>query len=281
MKITESKLKEIIVEEVSINVIKEEVKLVIKELNLNLTNDQLLLLEKTVLDQIKSAAKRFALPIWAVAALGFGSEIADRESMEAEATAMAASKIKKAVTIGQEYNEARLEALKKAIEAAGREGKVPPDLLNDLGLKQSAEDSKNIRIGLLDKDYVQKGNFLLNPGDKYIQSFEDGKLTAIPLIYVPYESLPDGYRDTFTGGATKEDLHQHYMTQDVQDLGQMVDDLKRWGSEGLAQYVTVQTPDGPAKLLQTGYSVALDALMQKNANRGAKGKDMYKPELYQ
>jgi hypothetical protein len=281
MKITESKLKEIIVEEVSINVIKEEVRLVIKELNLNLTNEQLLLLEKTVLDQIKSAAKRFALPIWAVAALGFGSEIADRESMEAEATAMAASKIKKAVTIGQEYNEARLEALKKAIEAAGREGKVPPDLLNDLGLKQSAEDSKNIRIGLLDKDYVQKGNFLLNPGDKYIQSFEDGKLTAIPLIYVPYESLPDGYRDTFTGGATKEDLHQHYMTQDVQDLGKMVDDLKRWGSEGLAQYVTVQTPDGPAKLLQTGYSVALDALMQKNANRGAKGKDMYKPELYQ
>ena len=281
MKITESRLKKIIVEEISISFIKEEINLVVEELNIELTEEQLILLEKTVLDQIKKAAKRFALPIWAVALLGFGSEIADRESMESEASAMAASRIKQAVKIGNEYSDARLDALKKAIKAAGREGKVPPDLLADLGLEQSADDAKDIRMGILDKDFVQKGKFLMNPGNQYVQSFEDGQATALPLIYVPYEVLPDGYRDTFTGGATKEDLHNFYMKQSVQDLGKMVDDMKQWGSEGQAQYVTVQTPDGPAKLLTTSYSVALDALMQKNADRGAKGKDMYKPELYQ
>ena len=281
MKITESRLKKIIVEEISISFIKEEINLVVEELNIELTEEQLILLEKTVLDQIKKAAKRFALPIWAVALLGFGSEIADRESMESEASAMAASRIKQAVKIGNEYSDARLDALKKAIKAAGREGKVPPDLLADLGLEQSADDAKDIRMGILDKDFVQKGKFLMNPGNQYVQSFEGGQATALPLIYVPYEVLPDGYRDTFTGGATKEDLHNFYMKQSVQDLGKMVDDMKQWGSEGQAQYVTVQTPDGPAKLLTTSYSVALDALMQKNADRGAKGKDMYKPELYQ
>ena len=281
MKITESKLKQIIIEEVSINLIKDEIRLVVEELNLNFTEKQLLIFQETVLDKIKKAAKKYALPIWAVAALGFGSEIADRESMESEASAMAASRIKQAVKIGNEYSKARLDALKSAIDAAGREGKVPPDLLADLGLEQSPDDAKDIRMGILDKDFVQKGKFLMNPGNQYVQSFEGGQATALPLIYVPYEVLPDGYRDTFTGGATKEDLHNFYMKQSVQDLGKMVDDLKQWGSEGQAQYVTVQTPDGPAKLLTTSYSVALDALMQKNADRGAKGKDMYKPELYQ
>jgi hypothetical protein len=281
MQISEAKLNRIIREEVALQVIKQTISEVVLEMHLNLTEQQTLLFEETVLDQIKKAAKKYALPIWAVAALGFGSELLDRESMEAEATAMAASKIKKAIQIGGEYEQARLDALKKAIKSAGYEGEVPPDLLADLGLEQSAEDAKDIRINILDREFVRKGKFLVNPGNQHVQSFEDGQVTALPLIYVPYEVLPDGYRDTFTGGATKEDLHNFYIKQDVQDLGKMVDDMKRWGSEGQAQYVTVQTPEGPAKLLTSSYSIALDALMQKNANRGVKDKDTYKPELYQ
>lgn len=281
MQISEAKLNRIIREEIGLRIVKQTISEVVFEMQLGLTEEQTLLFEETVLDKIKKGAKKYALPIWAVAAIGFGSEIADRESMEAEATAMTASRIKQAVQIGSEYNDARMGALKKAIEAAGREGKVPPDLLSDLGIEQSADDAKDIRMGILDKEFVQKGKYLVNPGNQHVQSFEGGQVSALPLIYVPYEALPDGHRDTFTGGAAKEDLHNFYMKQSVQDLGKMVDDMKQWGSEGQAQYVTVQTPEGPAKLLTTSYSIALDALMQKNANRGAKGKDMYKPELYQ
>jgi len=281
MQISEAKLSRIIREEIALRIVKQTISEVVSEMQLGLTEQQALLFEETVLDKIKKAAKKYALPIWAVAALGFGSELADRESMEAEATAMAASKIKKAIKIGGEYEQARLDALKDAIQSAGREGKVPPDLLADLGLEQSADDAKDIRVNILDREFVRKGKFLVNPGNKHVQSFEDGQATALPLIYVPYEVLPDGYRDTFTGGATKEDLQNFYMRMDVESLGKMVDDMKQWGSEGQAQFVTVRTPDGPAKLLTSSYSIALDALMQKNADRGSKGKDTYKPELYQ
>lgn len=281
MKINEIKLKQIIVEELHERIVRDEIRIVIEEMNLGLSKEQAMLLEKTVMDQIKSAAARFSLPIFLVAAIGFGSEIADRESMESEASAMAASRIKQAVQIGSEYDEARRDALKDAIKKAGLEGKVPPDLLADLGLEQSPDDAKDIRMGILDKEFVQKGKYLVNPGNQHVQSFEGGQATALPLIYVPYDVLPDGHRDTFTGGAPKEDLRNFYMKQSVEDLGKMVDNMKQWGSEGQAQYVTVQTPEGPAKLLTTSYSIALDALMQKNADRGAKGKNTYKPELYQ
>ena len=281
MIITEARLKEIITEEVAINIISNEIRSVIEEMNLGLSKEEAMLIEKTVMDQIKSAAARFSLPIFLVAAIGFGSEIADRESMESEASAMAASRIKQAVQIGSDYDEARRSALKDAIKKAGLEGKVPPDLLADLGIEQSADDAKDIRMGILDKEFVQKGKYLVNPGNQHVQSFEGGEATALPLIYIPYEVLPDGHRDTFTGGAPKEELRNFYMKQSVQDLGKMVDNMKQWGSEGQAQYVTVQTPEGPAKLLTTSYSIALDALMKKNAERGAKGKDTYKPELYQ
>ena len=284
MRITESKLRQIIREEVVCKAITEEIRSVITEMNLGLSVEEVLLLEKTVMDQIKSAASRYAIPIWAVAALGFGSEIADRESMEAEATAMSASRIKQAVSIGSEYEEARLQALKRAIKNAGLEGKLPPDLMSDLGLTPSPDKARDIRGDILDTEYIQQGKYLTHVGDAHTNAVIDGKLVGVPLVYIPYEALPDGYKDTFTGGAEKEDLHHSYLTMDIQDLGTRVDNLAVWGTEGQGQFKTVYL-DGdksqPAKLLPTSYSAALDALMQKNASRGSKDKDMYNPTLYQ
>ena len=132
MQISENRLRHIVREEVTLRIIKETISEVVSEMQLGLTEQQIPLFEETVLDKIKKGAKKYALPIWAVAAIGFGSEIADRESMEAEATAMTASRIKKAIKIGAEYEQARLDALKDAIKKAGLEGRVPPDLLADL-----------------------------------------------------------------------------------------------------------------------------------------------------
>ena len=281
MKLTESRLKQIIREEVELRVVNQAITAAITEMQLGLSQEQQTLLEQTVMDQIKKAAKKYALPIFAVALIGFGSELADRESMEAEASAMTASRINKAVSIGQEYEEARLGALKKAIEAAGREGKIPPDLMNDLGLTPSPDKARDIRGNILDTEYVQKGKYLTHPGDAGVDTVIDGKLVNVPLIYVPYEALPDGYKDTFTGGAEKEDLHRSYITMDIQDLGTRVDNLGVWGTEGQGAFKTVYVDGQPAKLLPTSYSAALDALMQKNADRGAKGKNTYNPTLYQ
>tara|TARA_Y100000592_G_C5440634_1_gene303194 strand:- start:423 stop:1277 length:855 start_codon:yes stop_codon:yes gene_type:complete len=284
MIITESRLKEIITEEVAINIIGNEIRSVIKEMNLGLSKQQAMLIEKTVMDQIKDAAAKYSLPIFLVAAIGFGSEIADRESMESEASAMAASRIKQAVQIGAEYEEARLQALKDAIKKAGLEGKIPPDLLSDLNVDQSPDEARDIRGDILDTEYVQKGKYLEHPADLHTNALVDGEVVAVPLVYVPYETLPDGYRDTFTGGAKKEDLQNSYLRMDIERLGKTVEDVKNFGTHGLGEFDLVYL-DGdeskPAKLLPTSFSAALDALMQKNADRGVKGKDTYKPELYQ
>ena len=158
------------------------------------------------------------------------------------------------------------------------------ELSNDLGLTPASGKGRDIRVDILDTDYIQQGKYLTHPGDAHINAVIDGKLVGVPLVYIPYEALPDGYKDTFTGGAEKEDLHHSYLTMDIQDLGTRVDNLAVWGTEGQGQFKTVYL-DGdksqPAKLLPTSYSAALDALMQKNASRGSKDKDMYNPTLYQ
>ena len=136
----------------------------------------------------------------------------------------------------------------------------------------------------MDTEYVQKGKYLEHPADLHTNALVDGEVVAVPLVYVPYETLPDGYRDTFTGGAKKEDLQNSYLRMDIERLGKTVEDVKNFGTHGLGEFDLVYL-DGdeskPAKLLPTSFSAALDALMQKNADRGVKGKDTYKPELYQ
>ena len=76
MIITETRLKQIIREEIELRIVKETISEVVSELQLNLTEEQRLILEKTLLDQIKSAAKRAALPIGVMAALAFGLQVA-------------------------------------------------------------------------------------------------------------------------------------------------------------------------------------------------------------
>ena len=52
MRITESRLKLIIREEIELRIVKNTINEVINEMQLNLTEEQRLLLEKTVLDQM-------------------------------------------------------------------------------------------------------------------------------------------------------------------------------------------------------------------------------------
>ena len=73
MRIEEAKLRHILTEEIREIIVLNEIRQVINEMDLNLTEEQRLILEKSVLDTIKSAAKKAALPITVMAALAFGS----------------------------------------------------------------------------------------------------------------------------------------------------------------------------------------------------------------
>ncbi len=262
MRINEAKLRHILTEQIQEIIVLNEIKQVIVEMDLNLTEEQRLILEKSVLDTIKSAAKKAALPITVMAALAFGSQVASNvQDLEGVGvTPAAAEQISNAVEAGQNMTDARLDFLKKSIEDSSREGEIPADLAKGVG----GDDAKDIAMDRLEKEYVQQGN---------VESTGQAQAGSGYLIYVPYDSLPGGYKDTFTGGAEKEDLKKFYQTMDIQDLADKVRDFNSWGSDGHGQFYDSATG---GQLLPASWSIAYEALQDKNAERAAKGKNTFK-----
>lgn len=269
MRITESRLKEIIREEIELRFVKNTINEVIEEMQLSLTEEQRLLLEKTVLDQIKSAAKRFAVPIGVVAALAFGSQVASNVQQldGVGATPAAAEQIQNAIDASQNVSDARSDFLQGAIDASGREGEIPADLAKGVG----GDKAKNIAMDRLESEFVSKGD--VESTGKMQQTAKGG----VYITYVPYDNLPDGYKDTFTRGAEKEDLKQYYQTMEIQELADLVRDFNQWGSEGQGNFYNSESTG--TKLLPASWSIAYKALLDKTAERGAKGKNTFKEIL--
>jgi|TARA_Y200000002_G_C22652565_1_gene652030 hypothetical protein len=269
VKITESRLKQIIREEIELRIIKKTINEVIEEMQLSLTEEQRLLLEKSVLDQIKSAAKKYAVPAAVVAALAFGSQIGnDLQILDGVgATPAAAEQIQNVIDASQNMSDARSDFLQGAIDDSGREGEIPADLAKGVG----ADDAKDIAMDRLEAEFASKGDI---ESTGQAQQTADG---ASYITYVPYDSLPDGFKDTFTRGAEKEDLKQYYQTMDIQDLADLVKDFNKWGSEGQGNFYDSESTG--TQLLPSSWSIAYKALQDKAADRAAKGKNTFKETL--
>lgn len=264
MKINEHKLKQIIREEIELHIVKQAITEAISEMQLDLTEEQRLILEQTFLDALKSAAKRAAIPITVMATLAFGSQVgANLQDYEGVGvTPTAAEQIHNAVEAGQNMSAERIDFLEKSIEDAGREGEMPASLEKGV----TGDKAKNIAMGELENNFVQQGEV---ESTGQAQAGPDG---ATYLVYVPYDSLPDGYKDTFTGGAEKEDLKKFYQTMDIQSLADKVRDFNSWGSEGHGQFYDSDA----GKLLPASWSIAYQALLDKHDDRASKGKSLYK-----
>ena len=111
MRISEARLRQLVREEVEIRIVKQTITEVVSEMNLNLSEEQRILLEKSVLDQIKSAAKKAALPIGVMAALAFGLQVAvDVQQLDGVGvTPAAAEQIQNALSQTQEQNLFRMQ----------------------------------------------------------------------------------------------------------------------------------------------------------------------------
>ena len=266
MNITEARLKQIIREEIELRIVKNTISEVISELQLNLTEEQRLILEKNLLDQIKSAAKKAAVPIGVMAALAFGLQVAsDVQQLDGVGvTPAAAEKIQNAFDASQNISDARAEFIQNAIDASSREGEIPADLAKGVG----GDKAKDIAMDRLEVEFASKGDI---ESTGQAQRTADG---ASYITYVPYDSLPDGYKDTFTRGAEKEDLKQYYQTMEIQDLADLVRDFNQWGSEGQGNFYNSESTG--TKLLPASWSIAYQALLDKTAERGAKGKNTFK-----
>ena len=271
MHITEARLKQIIREEIELRIVKQTITEIVSEMNLGLSEELTLLLEKTVLDQIKSAARRAAIPIGVMAALAFGLEIAGNVQQldGVGVTPAAAEQIQNALDASQNMSDARADFIQNAIDASAREGEIPADLVKGKGL--SADDAKDIAMDRLETEFVQKGEV---ESTGQAQQGADG---AQYITYVPYDSLPDGYKDTFTRGAEKEDLKKYYQTMEIQDLADLVKDFNQWGSEGQGNFYDSESTG--TQLLPASWAIAYKALQDKTAERGAKGKNTFKETL--
>ena len=261
MNITEVRLKQIITEEVELRLIKQTITEVVGDMQLDITEEQRLILEASVLDAIKSAAKKAAIPIAVMAVLAFGSEIgANLQDLEGVGMSpSAAEQIHNAVEAGQNMTDSRLDFLAKSIEDSSREGETPADLAKDV----SPNDASEIAMDNLNTEYVQTGD---------VESTGQAQAGSGYLVYVPYDSLPDGYKDTFTGGAEKEDLKKFYQTMDIQSLADKVKDFNSWGSQGHGNFYDTEV----GQLLPASWSIAYKALQDKHDDRASKGKSLFK-----
>ena len=269
MRITESRLKQIIREEIELRIVKNTISEVLDEMQLGLTDDRRRIIEESLLDDIKSAAKKAAVPIAVMAALAFGLQTASKvqELDGVGTTPAAAEKLQNAIDASQNISDARADFIQKAIDASAREGEIPADLAKGVG----GDKAKDIAMDRLEAEFASKGDI---ESTGQAQQTADG---ASYITYVPYDSLPDGYKDTFTGGAEKEDLKQYYQTMEIQDLADLVRDLNKWGSEGQGDFYDSESTG--TQLLPASWSIAYKALQDKSAERGAKGKNTYKEVL--
>ena len=76
MIINETRLNQIIREEIELRIVKETITEVISEMQLDLTEERRLIIEKSLLDSIKSAARKAGVSISVMAALAFGTQVA-------------------------------------------------------------------------------------------------------------------------------------------------------------------------------------------------------------
>ena len=264
MKINETKLKQIIVEELRERIVRDEIRAAINEMGLNLSQEQQLIIEQSILDALKSASKKAAIPLTVMAALAFGSQVGSnlQDYEGVGVTPTAAEQINNAVEAGQKMSDSRIDMLQKSIEDSGREGDAPDDLAKGV----SPDKAKDIAMDRLESEFVQQGEV---ESTGQAQAGVDG---ATYLVYVPYDSLPDGYKDTFTGGAKKEDLKKFYQTMDIQSLADKVRDFNSWGSDGHGQFYDSDA----GQLLPASWSIAYQALLDKQDERSSKGKSLYK-----
>ena len=266
MRITESRLKQIIREEIEFRIVKQTITEVVTDMQIGLTPEQQLILEQTVLDALKSASKKASIPIMVMAALAFGSQVASNVQQldGVGVTPAAAEQIDNAIEAGQNMSDARADFIQNAIDSSSREGEIPADLAKGVG----ADDAKDIAMDRLEAEFVSKGD--VESTGKMQQTAKGG----VYITYVPYDNLPDGYKDTFTRGAEKEDLKQYYQTMDIQELADLVRDFNKWGSEGQGSFYNSESTG--TKLLPASWSIAYKAWQDKTADRGAKGKSLAK-----
>ena len=264
MNIAETRLREIITEEVSRKLIREEIRHVITEMKLDITDEEALLLEQSVLDALKKATgNNTGLMLTMVGLAGF-SQIGNELQIldDVGVTPGIAQQLQNAQDARDYVRVLKDKELQKRIQAAIDRGTAEKGV-------DIPDDQRTVVIDtFIDEHY----------DDLKILASTSGPITdpmGTPYVYVPYDLIVDKdptYTDYTTGAEGIDGKRERYQQQGPNKLKDLVKDLNMYGSYGHGKFKTVEIDGVKAKLLTPDFSAAVQGYIDKEKSRSPEGR---------
>jgi len=264
--IKENRLKQIIREEVELRIVKQTISEVIVEMQLGLTEEQTILLEKTVLDTIKDAVGGSKYLIAAIALGAFGGEVADNLDV------LGGVGVKPAIA-QQMQNASDTREFIKVLKDKELQDRVQAAM--DRGTAEMGKDVPDAqRREIVDKfisDYSSDITLLKTKSGPITDRM--GNL----YYYVPYSKIVDKnptYTDYTTGPEGIDGKRERYQQKSPSALQQIIKptNINLFAHFGPGKFITVDGPNGPGKLLTPDFSALVQGYLDKAQRRSPEGR---------
>ena len=264
MNITEARLKQLILEEVSEKIIREEIRSVIHEMDLTLTEQERLLLEQSVLDALKKATGNNTKLILTLAGLAGISQIGNELQIldDVGVTPGFTQQLQNAQDASDYVRILKDKELQKRVQAAIDRGTAEKGA-------DIPDDERTVVVDTFIDDHYD---------DLRVLASTSGPITdpmGTPYVYVPYSKIVDKdptYTDYTTGAEGIDGKRERYQQQAPDKLKDLVQDLNMYGSYGHGKFKTVEVDGVKAKLLTPDFSAAVQGYIDKEKARSPEGR---------
>ena len=266
MNITESRLKQIILEEAEVRFVRQVITEVVGEMQLNLTEEQRLILEQSVLDALKNAVGNNTKLLLFMATAAFGSQIGnDLQVLDKVGIAPAAAQQMQNAEDSREFVKVLKDKdLQDRVQAAIDRGTAEMGKdLSDAGRKEVVD------------------NFISNHSSDFkLLQIGSGPITdkmGNLYYYVPYGKIVDKdttYTDYTTGEEGIDGKRKGYQQSSTSTLKNVIKggNINLFAHYGPGNFVTVDGPNGPGKLLTADFSAFIQGYLDKMQARSPEGR---------
>tara|TARA_R110000823_G_scaffold314850_1_gene444811 strand:- start:155 stop:1084 length:930 start_codon:yes stop_codon:yes gene_type:complete len=264
MNITEVRLKQIITEEVELRLIKQTITEVVGDMQLDITEEQRLILEASVLDALKKATGNNTGLILTVAGLAGISQVGKELQIldDVGVTPGFSQQLQNAQDSNDYIRALKDKELQKRIQVAIDRGTAEKGA-------DISDDQRAIVVDTFIDDHYD---------DLKILASTSGPVTdpmGTPYVYVPYNSIVDkdpAYTDYTTGIEGIDGKRERYQQQGPNKLKDLVQDLNMYGHGGHGKFKTVEIDGVMAKVLTPDFSAAVQGYVDKQKARSPEGR---------
>ncbi len=264
MDITETRLKQLIREEISYRLIREEIRNVITEMDLDITEKEALLLEQSVLDALKKATSNNTGLILTMMGLAGFSQIGNDLDIlnDVGVTPGIAQQLQNAQDARDYVEVLKDKELQKRVQAAIDRGTAEKGV-------DIPDDQRTVVVDTFIDDHYD---------DLKILQTSAGPITdqlGTPFVYVPYSDIVDKdptYTDYTTGKEGIDGKRERYQQQGPDKLKNLAKDINMYGHYGTGKFKTVEVNGVKANLLTPDFSAAVQGYLDKMQARSPEGR---------